>query len=127
MVVAGFASWHEGHEAATAALSRRPRLPAHAALESFSVLTRLPPPHRVSAELVRDFLAARFSAPCLGLPDEGYSALIGECTAAGLRGGSVYDALIGVTARQCGATLLSRDGRAAQVYQALGVDFELLV
>lgn len=43
VVVAAFASWHEGHESALVALARRPRLPGHVALESYSVLTRLPP------------------------------------------------------------------------------------
>ncbi len=59
VVVAAFASWHEGHRSALAVLARHPRLPAHVAVESFSVLTRLPPPHRAPAVLVRDFLVGR--------------------------------------------------------------------
>lgn len=43
VVVAAFASWHEGHASAVSALARRPRLSAHVAVEAFSVLTRLPP------------------------------------------------------------------------------------
>lgn len=43
VVVAAFASWHEGHASAVSALARRPRLPTHVTVEAFSVLTRLPP------------------------------------------------------------------------------------
>jgi hypothetical protein len=44
VVVAAFASWHEGHLAALECLRRDPRLPAHVAIETFSVITRLPAP-----------------------------------------------------------------------------------
>lgn len=36
------------------------RLPVQCALEAYSVLTRLPPPHRVAPLIVRAFLAANF-------------------------------------------------------------------
>lgn len=52
IVVAAFASWHEAHEAARGALSEEPRLPAQVAVESYSVLTRLPPPHRAESSIV---------------------------------------------------------------------------
>lgn len=51
--------------------------------------------------------------------------LLAELTAAGLGGGAVYDAVVAATARDHGATLLSRDRRAARVYDALGVRYEL--
>lgn len=62
VVVAAFASWHEGHEAALRALRRGVRLPAQVLVESYSVLTRLPPPHRAAAAVVESFLAERFPA-----------------------------------------------------------------
>jgi predicted nucleic acid-binding protein len=126
VVVAGFASWHEGHRAAVAALGRRPRLPAHAGLESFSVLTRLPPPHRVRPDLVAEFLRARFDEPLLLLPASAHLRLIDEATEAGIVGGAVYDALVGASVRHAGATLLTRDHRAVRVYELLGVSFELV-
>ncbi len=126
VVVAAFASWHEGHRSALAVLARHPRLPAHVAVESFSVLTRLPPPHRAPAVLVRDFLVGRFTSPLLTLKAEAYPVLIAEATAAELAGGSIYDALIAATARQARATLLSRDRRAAGIYELMGVKYELL-
>lgn len=61
--VAAFTSWHEGHKGAAEVLGAGARLPAHCALESYSVLTRLPPPHRVAAGLARSFLRSRFTEP----------------------------------------------------------------
>ena len=67
VVVAAFASWHEQHQAARNVLDAGARLIDHCALESYSVLTRLPPPHRSPAPVVRDFLRARFPPPYLRL------------------------------------------------------------
>ena len=44
----------------------------------------------------------------------------------GIGGGSVYDALIGLTAKRAGATLLTRDLRARATYLAVGVEHEVL-
>ena len=44
----------------------------------------------------------------------------------GRAGGAVYDAIIGLTARRAGTTLVTADRRAVPVYEALGVPFELL-
>lgn len=126
VVVAAFASWHEGHEAASAVLARRPRLPVHVALETYSVLTRLPPPHRAPAALVVEFLDAGFPQAPLGLPASRYSALLRELAGAGFLGGSVYDALVASTARHAGATLFTRDRRAVAIYEAVGAVYELV-
>jgi predicted nucleic acid-binding protein len=126
VVVAAFASWHEANRAALAALAHRPRIPAHVMAESYSVLTRLPPPHRAPAQVVSEFLAARFPGPPLTLPGRHYLPVLGELAGLGIGGGSVYDALIGVTARQARATLLTRDRRAALVYDALAVPYDFV-
>ncbi len=86
VVVAAFASWHEGH-ASAATLARRPRVPAHVLLETYSVLTRLPPPHRAPARLVAEFLAERFSAQPLVLPGVEHARLIERAAEAGIVGG----------------------------------------
>lgn len=126
VVVAAFASWHEGHAAAAAALARRPRIPAHVMVETFSVLTRLPPPHRAPADLVRQFLAERFPDAPLMLPPSKYHKFLATATAAGIVGGSVYDALIAATTQHAGATLVTRDQRARATYDRLGIAYELL-
>lgn len=126
VVVAGFASWHEAHVPTRAALTRKPRLPAHVALEAYSVLTRLPPPHRFAAALVETLLAAHFSEPPLTLPGRQQTALIELAVEAGVTGGAIYDALVAATAKHAGATLLTRDRRARAIYEVVGVNFELV-
>lgn len=126
VVVASFASWHEGHGAAAAVLARKPRVPGHVLVETYSVLTRLPPPHRAPADLVASFLAERFPAAPLTLPSGAFLDLIQRVSHAGLVGGSIYDAVIAATARHAGATLLTRDQRARPTYDLIGVRHELV-
>lgn len=76
LVVAAFASWHEKHAPARSALDEGLGLVDHCALETYSVLTRLPPPHRAAAGLVRDFLSARFSRPLLRLSPAAFQAFV---------------------------------------------------
>lgn len=126
VVVAGFASWHERHETARAVLDEGPRLVAHAALESYSVLTRLPPPHRAPAGLVVEFLRQRFPEPYLAPSDTTYRDLITELATSRIVGGACYDALIARTAAEHDVTLITCDGRAAGTYEAIGVTARLI-
>ncbi len=127
VVVAAFAAWHEGNRPSVAALTRKPRVPAHVLLETYSVLTRLPPPHRAPSLVVTAFLAERFRQAPLTLPAGAWSRFLDVAREAGITGGAVYDALIGATAQHAGATLLTRDRRAMAVYEKLGVSYELLL
>ena len=117
---------HDHHaQAAKQVGGRKLGLSGHAAFETFSVLTRLPPPLRrapaiVSAVLQSAFPYSRFLSPAAA------AALMGQLAEKEIAGGEVYDALVGATSAQHGLTLLTRDGRAAEVYRRLGVDFELL-
>ena len=126
LVVAAFASWHETHEAARRALDGGLRLIEHCALETYSVLTRLPSPHRTSGEVVRDFLAARFPGPLLRLTEPAYTDLVLGLPGHGVSGGAAYDALVAATAAGCGAILVSCDRRALKVYERYGVRTQLL-
>lgn len=126
VVVAGFASWHEGHRPATAVLAREPRVPAHVLVETYSVLTRLPPPHRAPSAIVTAFLTQRFRQTPLMLPPRAWRGLLGQAADLGITGGAVYDALVAATARHAGATLLTRDRRAVAVYEKIGVTYELV-
>jgi predicted nucleic acid-binding protein len=126
VAVAAFATWHELHDAALSALDRRPQLPGHVALETYSVLTRLPPPHRASPVLVRGFLDSNFDPPYLTLPGDRIAALVGELASAGITGGAAYDALIAAVAKDAGATLLTCDLRARRTYDLLGAAVEYL-
>jgi len=125
VVVAVFASWHEAHADAVSRLARRPRLPAHVLIETYSVLTRLPPPHRAASSIVVEFLERNFPAPPLALSGEGHRSLVRLAATGTLTGGSIYDALVAATAKEADALLLTRDRRAAAVYDVVGVRYEL--
>lgn len=127
VVVAALAGWHEGHAAAWAALAAgRVRLPAHCLVEAYSVLTRLPPPHRFDPGVARNLLRSSFPSPPLTLDAADYAFLLDRLVEARVDGGGTYDALIGVTAARHDAILLTRDQRAVRVYAALDVRFELI-
>ncbi|MDQ3569884.1 MAG: type II toxin-antitoxin system VapC family toxin [Actinomycetota bacterium] len=126
VVIAAFASWHEGHERAAEVLALGVRLPAHCALECYSVLTRLPPPHRVAGELARDFVLSRFTEPLLTVDPADHLALLDQLVTKAISGGAAYDGLVALTAARHGAHLFSRDHRAARVYEVLEVEFELI-
>jgi predicted nucleic acid-binding protein len=89
VIVAAFASWHESHALARRALDQQPSLIAHCALETYSVLTRLPAPHRAPADLVAQFLTARFRDAPLTLPGSVQALLPARLAAAGITGGAV--------------------------------------
>jgi predicted nucleic acid-binding protein len=126
VTVAAFSSWHEQHAVARRALRKRPRLIGHVAVETYAVLTRLPPPHRAPSHLALEFLRSNFSGPALSLPGREYQHMLVEIQAAGIVGGAVYDGLIAATARRMGQPLVTLDRRALPTYQALGATIELL-
>jgi predicted nucleic acid-binding protein len=126
IVVAAFASWHEFHSAADRVVDGKTRLVAHCSIEAYSVLTRLPPPHRVAGHLVRDFLAARFPEPYVCLDAAAYRGLIPRLVEIGVNGGAAYDALIAATARATEDVLVSCDRRAAQTYERIGAAYRLI-
>jgi predicted nucleic acid-binding protein len=100
-------------------------LAGHAAFETFSVLTRLPSPDRLTAAAASRLLAANFpSSRFLGA--DRAAELLAELAGHRLAGGAVYDALVGAAAREHGLTLVSRDRRAVGTYREIGVDLHLL-
>ena len=126
VVVAAFASWHERHEAARRALDGGLRLVEHCALETYSVLTRLPAPHRASGEVVREFLTARFSQPFLRLSAAAYKNFLSELPGRGVSGGAAYDALVAATVAHHDAELVSCDRRAAVIYERYRIRTHIL-
>lgn len=89
---------HDQHDATFEALAhRRLGLAGHAAFETFSVLTRLPPPARRTPAAVARLLGAGFPHTRFLGPGAAGSLLVG-LSARGIAGGSVYDALVGATA-----------------------------
>jgi predicted nucleic acid-binding protein len=118
---------HEHHSATVNAMGHRPiGLSGHAAFETFSVLTRLPPPIRrtpgtVFRILSRNFPESRF------LSAEATGNLLDRLTQIGIAGGAVYDALVAAAALEHQLPLATRDRRAIETYRALGVELEILV
>src|SRR5918998_1114070 len=113
---------HGHHEPTFRALGRRGLgLAGHAAFETFSVLTRLPPPARRSPAAVARLLAASFPHSRF-LGARAARSLLGELETSGIAGGRVYDALVGAAANEHGLRLATRDRRALEVYRALEVE-----
>lgn len=112
---------HRHHDSAMTWWSgREVALSGHAAAETFSVLTRLPGDARFNPEEAARLIRARF-APTL-LPDAPTLRNLPDILAPlGIAGGAVYDALVGLAARDNGADLATRDARAIPTYERLGV------
>lgn len=117
---------HRKHPAARAALRGRSLgLSGHAEMETYSVLTRLPAPQRLTPATALRLIRVNFPHT-LHLPVNRATAALEELAKLDLAGGSTYDALVALTARHHGLTLVSSDARAATTYQALKVDLLLL-
>jgi predicted nucleic acid-binding protein len=126
VAVALVLSDHEHHDRTVKALAgRRLGLCGHAAFETFSVLTRLPPPARRTPAAVGRLLAFNFPATCF-LDPKAAASLLERLPALHLPGGSVYDALVGATAATNRLVLATRNLRALPTYRALDVSLELL-
>lgn len=126
VLIAAFARWHEHHKEAADAVSQIDALIDQAVIEAFSVLTRLPPSRRAPAALVATFLRHHFPASVARLPGPPAGDVIRTAAGTGIAGGAVYDLLIGLTAADAGATLLSLDRRARPAYEAAGADHRIL-
>jgi predicted nucleic acid-binding protein len=117
---------HEHHQATRKVIGGRScGLSGHAAFETFSVLTRLPPPNRRTSRAVARLLAHNFPGS-LFLSAREAERLHARLASLGIAGGAVYDALVAATAAEHGLTLATRDRRAAETYRALDIDFELI-
>lgn len=126
VIVAAFGGWHEHHTPAREAVTPASRLPAHAALEAYSVITRLPEPFRAEPSVVVEFLRRAFPPSRLALPAEQQAELPERLFAAGLSGGAVYDGVIALTALAAGAELVTLDRRALETYRRCGATVTLL-
>jgi predicted nucleic acid-binding protein len=126
VAVALAAAGHESHHSTKDAVSGRScGLSGHAAFETFSVLTRLPPPNRRTPHAVARLLAHNFPGSRF-LSAQGAERLHARLASLGIAGGAVYDALVAAAAAEHGITLATRDRRAAETYRALDIDFELI-
>ena len=117
---------HTHHEAVFEAIADRPLgLAGHAAFETFSVLTRLPPPARRTPRAIGQLLIANFPHSRFLSPSRTESVLR-ELGDRRIAGGSVYDALVAAAAIEHELSLISRDRRALPTYRDLAADVETL-
>jgi predicted nucleic acid-binding protein len=116
-LAAAVCAWHEHHEATRKEIARRQArgevlvLAAHSLAEAYSVLTRLPEPHRLRPEDALAVLEANWSETRLvALGGSEYRGLLRRCRDSDIGGGGVYDAVIAACARKGRvATLLTWD------------------
>jgi predicted nucleic acid-binding protein len=109
-MVAAVCAWHEHHRAAQSELARRlrddgPMLVAGPALvESYAVLTRLPPPHRLSTHDAHRLIQTSFveNGRVIALEGRAYRVLLAAMAAEGIAGGRAYDAVIAECAPRAG-------------------------
>ncbi len=126
VAIAALDPTHEAHTVCRrAVVDLRPALAGHAVFETFSVLTRLPVPLRLSADQALSVLAAAFPAECW-LDAAGLRDLREQLAVLAIVGGSVYDALVGQACVANGRTLLTRDRRAERTYRSLEVEYRVV-
>ena len=126
ITIAALLADHPAHKTAADALARCKTTIAHVALETYSVLTRLPAPHRVDAKTATTVLAKRLAAAYATLDAGAYATAPSTLAGARVSGGATYDGLIALTALEHDLELLTRDNRAERTYRALNVPYQLL-
>lgn len=113
-LVAVVSPWHEHHRAASAELGRRlddgeaMLLAAPALVEAYAVLTRLPPPHRLSPDHAYRLLDANFvqQGTIVALDGPAYLDLLRRAVEGGVAGGRTYDAVLAACAIRADAQAL---------------------
>lgn len=120
VAVPAFLSWHEQHEVCRRALTEQVQaVPAHVVAEVFSVLTRLPAPHRISAASALVFVES-LPGPFLDLSGARVLDVVSRLARQGVVGGAVYEGLVAAAAVDAGLELLTLDRRAQPTYALLG-------
>jgi predicted nucleic acid-binding protein len=105
-MIAAMCSWHEHHSQAAGEIQRRLErrermiVAAPALVETYAVLTRLPPPHRLSPEDSLALIEANFikGAKVIVLQAGSYRDLLRQAPRNGVAGGQTYDAVIATCA-----------------------------
>lgn len=101
-MVAAVCTWHEHHRPAAKAIERRLArgerlaIAAHALLETYAVLTRLPAPHRLAPAEAWTLINANFvaHATVVALKGAAHPVLLDRLASLGIAGGRTYDGVI---------------------------------
>ncbi len=110
-IIAALCDWHEHCQQARREIDRRIDsredliLAAPTLLQAYSVLTRLPRPYQLSADVAFRLLDANFMEPAreiIAVDGAGHRLLLQDAVTSSVLGGQVYDAVIARCARQGG-------------------------
>lgn len=117
---------HAAHSATVEAVGDRiAGLAGHAWFETFSVLTRLPPPLRREPAEVSMLLKVNFPATSF-LTGPEQAAFVDALQSSPIAGGAIYDGLVAMAARAAGLPLLTNDRRATVTYARIGAHIEFV-
>jgi hypothetical protein len=113
-MVAAICPWHPHNQAARVAideqrdLGRTLAIPAPALVETYSVLTRLPAPHRLAPAIAWQLIEENYlrDGSVVALPADGYLRVLHGAVHEGSTGGPIYDLIIGECARDAHARAL---------------------
>jgi toxin FitB len=129
VLVAGFVSSHRFHDDVMPALGqvrRRGNLIAHTIAEAYSVLSAPGGVYRAEPAAVVAYLDQFIADEPIPVRPSSYREALDLLAGANRAGGAVYDALIGLAARDAEVTLLSLDARAQPVYGLCGAQVRIL-
>ncbi len=112
VIIAALQSWHVRHSAARASLDEALGsgdeivVPSRVLVECFSVMTRMPVPHRLDPSDARRVLEGTLegSVRLVDLPPRRYWRFLRDVAGRVISGGAVYDAEIVECSRLAGAT-----------------------
>ncbi|HLE24690.1 MAG TPA: PIN domain-containing protein [Thermodesulfobacteriota bacterium] len=113
-IVAAVCAWHEHHDRAAEEIERRLSrgekmiVAAPALVEAYAVLTRLPPPHRLSTADTLALLEANFmrATRIVALEGKSYRTLLRGAPDEGIIGGRIYDVVIAACVFKAKAAVL---------------------
>lgn len=113
-MIAAVCTWHEHHERAAEEIERRVErgetlyIAAPTVVEAYAVLTRLPPPYRLSPADALALVEENFiqSSRMITLAARSYRTFLRRARDEGIRGGRTYDAVIATCALQARASAL---------------------
>lgn len=131
VMVATVCAWHEHHERAISEMERRLAvreslvIATPALIEAYAVLTRLPPPHRLSPQDAIALIETNFltEGTLAGLDHSAVRPLLQEAAQLDIAGGRTYDWVIAACARAARVkTLLTFNTRDFLSFQLNGIE-----
>ena len=132
-MIAAVCAWHEFHEAAADEIEGRlagrakMMVAAPALVEAYAVLTRLPPPHRLSPQTALALLENNFLklGTVIALSAKSYQRLLLSAPKNNVAGGRVYDAVIAACADQAKVSVVLTFN--ASDFTRLSQDYDIVV